>query len=118
MQATNGEKMAEETGAACSLGAEQLRRRLALIAELGDRALLSRSAEGDGHRLRFRAGAETRARLEALVAAERECCSFLALELREEDGELALRIAAPGGGTEVADQLAAAFGRPAQVLDT
>jgi hypothetical protein len=118
MQATNGEKMADVTGGACSLGADQLQRRLALIAEIGDQALVSRRAGRDGHRLRFNAGAETRARLEALVAAERVCCSFLALELREEGGELLLWIAAPGGGAEVADQLAAAFGPPAAVLDT
>ena len=110
--------MAEETGAACSLGAEQLQRRLAAIAELGGEAWSARRAEPGGHRLVFRADAETRARLEGLVAAERECCSFLTLELREEGGELVLWIEAPGGGREVADQLAAALARRRRSLDT
>jgi hypothetical protein len=50
-----------------------------------------------------------RERLEEIVAAEAECCSFLDLALEEQSAELVLSIAAPKGGQAVADELAAAF---------
>ncbi len=62
--------MAEGTPDACSLGADQLGRRLELIAGLGESALIARRVEGGEHLLRFRGGGETRERLERLVAAE------------------------------------------------
>lgn len=106
--------MTEAIPIACSLGASDLRRRLNEIAVIGAEALIDRSVDGDTHLLRFRAGAETRRRLEELVAAEAECCSFLVLSLEERDGELLLSIGAPEDGLPVAEELAAAFaGAPA-----
>jgi hypothetical protein len=103
--------MTEDKPVACSLGAVELEQRLAAIAEVGAEGLISRDLEGERHLLRFRSNAATRQRLEAIVAAEAECCSFLDLSLKEEEGELVLSIAAPRAGQSVADELAEAFAR-------
>jgi hypothetical protein len=101
--------MTEEIPIACSLGASDLRRRLDEIAEVGADSLIERSADGDRHLLRFRSDPETRRRLEAIVAAEAKCCSFLDLSLKEQGAELVLSVSAPEDGQPVADELAAAF---------
>lgn len=95
---------------ACSLDAGDLKQRLAAIAEIGAESLLGRETDGGRHLLRFRSDAETRRRLEEIVAAEAECCSFLDLTLEERSDELILSVAAPENGQAVADELAAAFG--------
>lgn len=100
----------EVTPNACSLGASDLQRRLAEIAEIGADSLLEHSADRGRHLLRFRFDAATRSRLEEIVAAESKCCSFLDLSLRRQGGELVLSIGAPEAGRPVADELAAAFG--------
>jgi hypothetical protein len=97
---------------ACSLGADDLRRRLEEIAALGAESLRARDAEGEAHVLRFRSDPETLRRLEAVVEAEAACCAFLDLRLSQEGDELILRIATPGGGSQVAKELALAFGEP------
>jgi hypothetical protein len=101
--------MTEEIPLACSLGASDLRQRLAEIAEVGADSLIERSADGERHLLRFRSDADTRRRLEAIVVAEAKCCSFLDLSLEEQGGELVLSVSAPQDGQSVADGLAAAF---------
>jgi len=101
--------MTEETPIACSLGASALRQRLSEIVEVGADSLIERSTEGERHLLRFRSDAETRRRLEAIVVAEAECCSFLDLSLEERGGELVLSIGAPQDGQPIAEGLAAAF---------
>jgi hypothetical protein len=101
--------MTEETPVACSLSAGDLEQRLAAIAAIGADSLISSEIDGDRHLLRFRSSEPARRRLEEIVAAEAECCSFLDLSLAEEEGELTLSIAAPGDGRAVADELARAF---------
>jgi hypothetical protein len=102
--------MAEEAPIACSLGVGELEQRLAAIAAIGADSLIARSVEGGCHQLRFRSDAMTRQRLEGIVAAEKECCSFLDLTLSEEgDGELLLSIAAPRDAQGLASGLSAAF---------
>jgi hypothetical protein len=101
--------MDEALPIACSLGAGDLERRLAEIAALGGESLIARKTQGGRHLLRFRPDAGTRRRLEEIVAAEAECCSFLDLALEEGNGELILTVASPGEGQAVADALAAAF---------
>lgn len=101
--------MTEGTPIACSLDASDMRQRLGEIAEVGADSLIERSADGERHLLRFRSDAETRRRLEAIVAAEAKCCSFLDLSLEEQGGELVLTVSAPEDGQPVADELAAAF---------
>jgi hypothetical protein len=94
---------------ACSLGANDLQRRLDEIAAVGAAGLTARDTEDGKHRLRFRSNPKTRRRLEEIVAAEAECCSFLDLELTERRGELVLTLTAPEDGQAVADEFAAAF---------
>ena len=98
--------MTPETPIACSLSADELPKRLAAMSSIGRDALLGVSPDGV---LRFRADARTRERLEAIVAAESECCSFLSIELAGESGELALSIKAPPGAEPLASDLVAAF---------
>jgi MerR family copper efflux transcriptional regulator len=92
---------------ACSLSGPDLSARLAEMKRLGQDALLSADGEGT---LRFRADTETRARVEAIVAAEAECCPFLDMHLREEAGALVLEIRAPQGAEPVIAELVSAFG--------
>ena len=90
---------------ACTLTATQMADRRAEMAAIGRAALLGARAV-----VRFRADAETRRRLEAIVAAEAECCAFLDLALRDQDDALALTIGAPPEARPVRDELVAAFG--------
>ncbi len=104
--------MTDPDPAACSLGAGALEQRLAAIAEIGADSLISRGVQGGRHLLRFRADGATRRRLEAIVAAEAECCSSLDLSLSERGGELTLSIAAQRDAQTLADGLAGAFAQP------
>lgn len=101
--------MTDDKPVACSLDAGELEGRLAAIAAVGGDSLISHQIEDDKHWMRFRADASTRRRLDEIVAAEVECCSFLDLSLAEEDGALLLSISAPEQGQPIADELAAAF---------
>lgn len=103
--------MTEALPIACSLGAGDLKQRLADVAAIGEEGLIGQEVNGGTHLLRFRFDVGTRRRLEGIVAAEAECCSFLDLTLEERGGELILSIAAPDDGQLVADELAAAFAR-------
>ena len=101
--------MTEALPIACSLSAGDLKQRLAAIAEIGGESLIDHDTDEGRHVLRFRSDAATRKRLEEIVAAEAECCSFLDLALEERRGELVLSVAAPLEAHGVADELAAAF---------
>jgi hypothetical protein len=101
--------MTDSKTIACSLGASDLQQRLDEIAELGAASLIGRDTAAGKHTLRFRPDPTTRSRLEEIVAAEAECCSFLDLKLTEYEGELILTLAAPEDGQPIADELAATF---------
>ncbi len=101
--------MAQELPIACSLGADDLAARLETIAAIGAESLISRDTEGDTQLLRFRREEGVRRSLEAIVAAEARCCSFLEMEIRDEAGALVLVIDAPAEAAPVAAELAAAF---------
>jgi hypothetical protein len=98
--------MTAETPIACSLSADELPVRLAELRSIGKDALLSVSPQGT---LRFRADAATRARLEAMIAAESQCCPFLRFELAEDGGALVLSVTAPEGAEPLARDLVNAF---------
>ncbi|HET9164326.1 MAG TPA: hypothetical protein VFN89_12895 [Solirubrobacterales bacterium] len=100
---------------ACNLSAGDLQERLATVADVGARFLLAREQENGRHLLRFRADPEARRRLEEIVAAESECCSFLDLSLGEDKGEILLSIASPAEGQAIADGLADSFVAPSPV---
>lgn len=103
--------MADGNELSCALDLEELGTRAEEIERLGA-ALVSRSRVGRGQGLRFAASPGARGSLEALIAAERECCPFLELKLREEGGELALSVSAPPEGEAVAEAFALTFGEP------
>jgi hypothetical protein len=94
---------------ACSLDATALPRRLAEMRDVGRDALLDVDRSDRRAVLRFRAGAETRARLAAIVAAEASCCAFLDMTMQDDDAAVALSISAPPGAEPVLDDLVAAF---------
>jgi hypothetical protein len=98
--------MTPDTPIACSLSAAELPARLAEISALGADALLG--VDDDGA-LRFRSDEATRGRLEAIIAAESECCSFLAFDLRAKGDQLEFRITGPAGAEALADDLVHAF---------
>jgi hypothetical protein len=100
---------AEHAPIACGLGEGDLRARQQRLAELGRASFRGADGGRGRHRLRFRGDPGTRAALEAIVVAERECCPFLDLSIGESGGETTLSIEAPEGGEEIADALAEAF---------
>jgi hypothetical protein len=85
----------DETPIACSLRGRELEQRLDEITALAAESLLGQEADGDRQILRFRSDPETRRQLEALVAAEAECCSFLDFRLETGRGEIKLTVLAP-----------------------
>lgn len=99
--------MTAELPIACSLGATELPVRLAEMAELGRAALLDARRDGTRAELRFAAG--MRERVEAIVAAESECCPFLAMRVSDEPGTVLLAIEAPDGAELVVQELVDAF---------
>jgi hypothetical protein len=103
--------MTTEPVIACSLSGEELPQRRAELSAIGRDALLSVSVEGV---LRFQADERTRARLQAIIAAESSCCPFLSFELREQTGALLLTIAAPDGAEPLAFDLVNAFAAEAR----
>ena len=98
--------MTSELPIACTLTAEDRAARLAEIEAFGNAALLGVRPDGS---LRFLGDPETRARLEAILAAESECCPFLDFGVRASGRELLLTISAPDGGDPVVRELAGAF---------
>lgn len=102
--------MASHLPIACTLTGAELPERLAEIAAFGDRYLLGATTEGTRSTLRFRPLPEARERLEAIVAAESECCAFLEMEVRERDVALELRVVAPEDAELALEELVAAFG--------
>src|SRR4051794_27115068 len=94
---------------ACSLSAAELPARLAEMNALGRSALVGVERTDTTAVLRFRPGAQTSARLAAVVAAEARCCAFLDMALRETPDALALTISAPRDAAPVLDELVAAF---------
>ena len=60
--------------------------------------------------LRFRPDPEIRERVEAIVAAESECCAFLDFRVEHEHAATVLTISAPNGGAEMVHELAAMLG--------
>ncbi len=94
---------------ACSLAAAELPARLAEMTALGREALLDVRAGERSARLRFAGSAAVRARVNAIVAAEAQCCAFLAMAVVEQADAVTLSIDAPAGAEAVLRDLVAAF---------
>jgi hypothetical protein len=90
---------------ACTLTAAQYRERTDDIARLACAALRDRRRIDGGVRLTFDAAA--RERLEAFVAAERECCPFLTMDLRTAGDELVLEVTGPEAAAPIIAELLA-----------
>lgn len=99
---------------ACSLSAAEMPARLAEMAAIGRTALLSVEPGGLSTTLHFRAKETISERLEAIIAAEGECCAFLELTLRHEPETVTLTITAPAGAELVVDELVTALTNQAQ----
>jgi hypothetical protein len=83
---------------ACSLTVADHRERLADLDQLARDALLDRAPIDGGIRLTF--DAEARERVEAFVAAESDCCPFLAMKLR-----LVLDVTGPAEAAPIVQEL-------------
>jgi hypothetical protein len=102
--------MPAELPIACSLSATALAARLSEMAALGDAALIEARTEPRRAELRFAAADGVRERVDAIVAAESQCCAFLTMRIGDEPGRVALTIEAPAGAEPVLDEIVAAFG--------
>jgi hypothetical protein len=101
---------------ACSLNAADLLERQREMAALGRAALLDVSHEATRAELRFAAGAGVRDRVDRIVAAESQCCAFLAMRVGDEPDTVVLRIEAPEGAELVLQELLEAFGGEPQAM--
>jgi hypothetical protein len=91
---------------ACSLTAGAAGDRKADWHALLARALISRTSIRDGVRLELRDSPGVRRELERLVAAERECCSFMTMSVDMADRELLLlAVTAPELAAPILDQM-------------
>ncbi len=95
---------------ACTLGAADLKQRLAWIAELNRDAL--RSATQHDLMLDLRFAPEAADRVREMVQRERACCGFLTFALREEPHEVCLMITAPDEAREAVAVLFQQFVAP------
>jgi hypothetical protein len=95
---------------ACTLTSAELRARRAETAAVARRALRSRRPVERGEQLAFAADPVTEAALQALVAVEAECCSFLTLDLRRAGDALELTITGPEEAAPIVAELFAVSG--------
>jgi hypothetical protein len=101
--------MSEPTPIACTLRASERPAREAEIRALGRDGLIDVTEAPARVVLRFRARAELAGRVEAIAAAESECCAFLDFSVEHDADATVLTISAPDGGAEVVHELAALF---------
>ena len=88
---------------ACTLTATESRDRAGEVGRLARTALLARHRIDGGVRMIFDKAA--RERLEVLVAAEAECCPFLAMDLRAGEGGLVLEVTGPEAAAPIIAEL-------------
>lgn len=96
-----------ELAIACTLGAGDLRERLASIRDLASRHLLSSFRERLVLHLSYAPAAL--ADVMDLVAKESACCGFLDFDLRHTQEQVSLRITAPSYSAQVVDEFFAIF---------
>lgn len=92
---------------ACTLGAGDFKERVAGIRALAERSL--HHSERAPLALHLTYGPEAREEVEAVVAAETECCAFLAFDLERDDRGVHLTITAPEDAAAAVDELFAHF---------
>lgn len=99
----------DEATIACSLTADDYRRRLSTIRQLGEAALIDMAATPDGALLSFRNSEQVRAALSSIVEAEAACCSFLDLSVGADGERLTLAISGPPEAMPVVRDLTSSF---------
>ncbi len=90
---------------ACTLTTAGYRARTADLAAFADRALRSRERTRRGERLTFARTEEIERELDAAIAAEASCCSFLTFQLERHDNHLVLEITGPEAARPVIAEL-------------
>src|ERR671938_1062526 len=90
---------------ACSLSAAEGAERAARWRAVLDTHLLSRTATTFGQRLAFPSDPEVSGELDALVAAERECCPFLELAVERFDDAVILDVSGPPDASEIVETM-------------
>ena len=90
---------------ACTLSADQYRRRTGDLAALAARSLRSREETAGGERLLFADTADTERELRDAIAAEATCCAFLRMDLRRTTDGLVLDIAGPQNARPIIAEL-------------
>jgi hypothetical protein len=101
--------MSEPLPIACTLGASALSDRMEEIRAFGNDGSVEVTSDAGRAVLRFRGDPGIRDRVEAIVAAESECCAFLDFTVEHGEDATVLTISAPSGGAEMVHELAAAF---------
>jgi hypothetical protein len=100
----------DELPVACTLGADDGAQRMQQWKALSVKG--SASASRDGHQLvvAYRPAPGVREELEALAAAERECCSFVAWTVSQEVDRVVLRVTADPSSPDDVAAIAGVFG--------
>jgi hypothetical protein len=107
--------MASTPPIACTLDASDRPQRDRDIRGLGRDALLSLDRGAQTAILRFRPEPGVRRRVEAIAAAEGDCCAFFDFDLAETSEAITLTIAAPDGGEPIMNELASMFAEAAEL---
>jgi MerR family transcriptional regulator, copper efflux regulator len=103
--------MTEPRVLACSLNARDAAERAERWRRLLEAHVVGRDALPAGHRLTFSDTDGVAPELDALVAAERQCCPFLTLTVVRAGGAVVLEVAAPAEALPVVDAM---FGAPGE----
>ena len=107
--------MPTELPIACSLDATEFPQRLSEMADLGRAALADIDQDEKRAELRFAAGQGIRERVEAIVAAESQCCAFLTMRVDDALDLVVLTIEAPEGAEAILAELVDGFRGEARV---
>ena len=93
---------------ACSLAATAAAQTGRDWAALLARALIARTRDVDGLRVELQSLPGVRGELERLVAVERDCCPFMAIDIRMHDAAIVLTVTAPAAAAAILDEVFAA----------
>jgi hypothetical protein len=91
---------------ACTLTAEGLAERELAWRRLAERALIGSERLEGGAVQRYERAPGVADELRELLGLEAECCGFLEFELREEEGEIILRVSGPPEAAEIVEAFA------------
>jgi len=105
----DGKASADTLPTACTLGPDDGAARLRRWSILIEKSPPSTRRDGRMLEIRWQADAGVRDELEALAAAERECCSFASWIVSTDGGDIVLRVAADPTSPDDIAPIAAVF---------